>query len=176
MSEMLQDEMLERLEKSDRPAEALAAKKIRAAQECLPDSPVRIVALSRALGVRVFRGALLPGVSGQIVRMPDGEYHITADRDDPEPRRRFTIAHELAHFLLHRDAIGDGLAESRLHRSRLQNRMEMEANRLAADILMPYEKLDAAIESARESGANLVDIAAQFGVSRSALKVRLGIA
>lgn len=171
MSEMLRDEMLDRLAR-DNPS---AAEKIRAAQKCLPEKPVRIVALSRELGARVFTGALPPDVSGQIARKPNGEYHITTDSNDPEPRRRFTIAHELAHFLLHRDAIGDGIAESRLHRSRLQNWMEMEANRLAADILMPYAKLDAAIESARDSGANLIDIAAQFGVSRSALKVRLGI-
>ena len=171
MTEMLQDEMLDRLAKTDRQA----AEKIRAAQLCLPGSPVKIVALAREFGVGVFNDILQPEVSGQIARMPDGGYRITADRADSKPRRRFTIAHELAHFLLHRDAIGDGLAENRLHRSRLQNRMEMEANRLAADILMPYEQLDAAIESARESGANLIDIAAQFGVSRSALKVRLGI-
>lgn len=168
---MLRDEMLDRLAA----ANPVAAKKIRAAQERLPEKPVRIIALAHELGARVFTGALPPEVSGQIARMPNGEYYIAADRYDPEPRRRFTIAHELAHFLLHREAIGDGLAESRLHRSRLQNRMEMEANRLAADILMPYEKLDAAIEAARDHGANLTDIAAQFGVSRSALKVRLGI-
>lgn len=171
MTEMLRDEMLDRLAKADPDA----AKKIRAAQQCLPGEPVGIVALARGFGVGVFNDIMPPDVSGQIVRMPDGKYRITTDRNDPAPRRRFTIAHELAHFLLHRDAIGDGVAENRLHRSRLQNRMEMEANRLAADILMPYEKLDAAIESARDSGANLIDIAAQFGVSRSALKVRLGI-
>ena len=52
-------------------------------------------------------------------------------------RRRFTIAHEIAHFLLHRDKIGDQLSDDAMYRSSLSSDDERAANRLAADILMP---------------------------------------
>ena len=172
----MKDEMLNRL-KQEQPE---AAEKIRDAQTRLPDKPVRIVALAREFGVKVYTAVLPPDVSGQIERDAEsgGEsgYSIVVARSDPEPRQRFTIAHELAHFLLHRPDIGDGIAESRLYRSRLQNGQEVEANQLAADILMPYGKLKDVIDDDRWRDAPLDEVAAKFGVSKSALKVRLGIA
>ena len=169
----MKNEMLDRLEQN----QPEAAEKIRNAQTRLPDKPVRIIALAREFGVKVYTAILPPEVSGQIERDAEsGGYSIVVDRNDPEPRRRFTIAHELAHFLLHRHDIGDGIAESRLYRSRLRNGQEVEANNLAADILMPYGKLGEVIDDDRWRDASLDEVAAKFGVSKSALKVRLGIA
>ena len=53
-------------------------------------------------------------------------------------RQRFTIAHEIAHFILHRDYIGDGITDNGLLRSNLSSEIEIAANRLAADIIMPW--------------------------------------
>lgn len=172
----MKNEMLDQLELLN----SEAARKIKKAQECLPEKPVRVITLAREFGLQVYTASLPPDVSGQIGLDPESGspsgYSIVVDRSDPEPRRRFTIAHELAHFLLHRDDIGeDGVAESRLYRSRLRNLQEVEANTLAADILMPYDKLGAIIDTDRWRDAPLAEVAAKFNVSKSALKVRLGI-
>ncbi len=96
-----------------------------------------------------------------ILKEGNGEYAIYSNGKDPKVRRRFTYAHELAHFLLHKEHIGDGLRENPLFRSILSNQQEIEANKLAADILMPLPILN--------------ELAEIFDVSRSAMLIRLGI-
>ena len=71
---------------------------------------------------------------------------------------------------------GTASPKARLYRSRLRNGQEVEANNLAADILMPYDKIEEVIDDDRWRDASLDEVAAKFGVSKSALKVRLGIA
>ena len=168
----MKNEMLEQLDHE-------TAQKIKKAQECLPGKPVGIIALAHEFGLKVYTATLPSDVSGQIERDPvsggTSGYSIVVDCADPEPRQRFTIAHELAHFLLHQSDIGDGVAESRLYRSRLRNLQEVEANALAADILMPYDKLGEIIDAERWRDAPLDEVAAKFNVSKSSLKVRLGI-
>lgn len=42
---------------------------------------------------------------------------ITVAANDPLTRQRFTLAHELGHYMLHRTLIGDGLDDDRAYRS-----------------------------------------------------------
>ena len=140
-------------------------------QESLPDKPVPVAELAEDFGLDVWRAKLPPGVSGAIRRTENG-YAIYADRGDPETRRRFTYAHELAHYLLHREQIGDGLNENVLFRSNLENNLEVEANKLAADILMPMPMLNTLAETRKYGVRELAEI---FGVSRAAMLIRLGI-
>ncbi|WP_198152587.1 ImmA/IrrE family metallo-endopeptidase [Tsuneonella dongtanensis] len=118
---------------------------------------------------------LSPGISGEITRAPDGTYTIRVNRHDPKRRQRFTVAHELAHFLLHRDQIGNGIQDDKLYRSSLSDRREQEANRLAADILMPPHLIDAALNDAIEKdvGDRLAHLANELNVSEPAMSVRL---
>ena len=156
-----------------------AQDKIRDAQAELPNKGVKIAELARAFGLEVYRGELPPNHSGVIVKNAEkgggAGYYIMTEKSDPLNRRRFTIAHELAHFLLHRDKIGDNYPENALFRGTLSNREEIEANKLAADILMPHEKIDALIKEVGHKKVTLQDIAECFEVSRSAVRVRLGI-
>ena len=64
-------------------------------------------------------------------------YSIRVNVSHPLVRKRFTIAHEVAHFLRHRDRISNSLIDDRMYRSRLGTTVESEANQLAADLLMP---------------------------------------
>ncbi len=96
-----------------------------------------------------------------ILKEYNGEYAIYSNRKDPKVRRRFTYAHELAHFLLHKEHISDRLRENLLFRSILSNQQEIEANNLAADVLMPLPILN--------------ELAEIFDVTRSAMLIRLGI-
>ena len=55
-------------------------------------------------------------------------------------RRRFTIAHELGHFFLHKDSTPDGFTDTTRTMSRTASywdRVESEANDFAARLLMP---------------------------------------
>jgi Zn-dependent peptidase ImmA (M78 family) len=150
---------------------------VRAQIQAVQDAPpVRLPDLARALGVVVKAATLSPGISGEI-RPVDGQgYVIRVNRHDPPKRQRFTVAHELAHFLLHHDQIGSGIQDDVLYRSSLSDRREQEANRLAADILMPENLLHEAMDAAEEKGVGDVTLylADLFGVSEAAMRIKVG--
>lgn len=139
------------------------------------DVPVKVGALAKALGLRVVEAALPLKISGLIKPDEDGSFVIKVNRFEPKERQRFTIAHEIAHFLLHRDKIQAGVVDSVLYRSKLSSRVEAEANRLAADLVMPREKVQ---ELARAHGRNVgelvANLAESFQVSRQAMEIRTG--
>lgn len=142
--------------------------------------PIKISGIAKALGLTVRASTLPVGISGEIRPNPaeDGKYIIKVNRHDSPARQRFTVAHEIGHFLLHRDQIGGGIQDDALYRSTLSDRREAEANRLAADLLMPTALLEDAMARARLLGAEDVPsyLAKQFEVSEAAMKIRLGLA
>lgn len=150
---------------------------VRARIEAFHDvAPVRLPDLAKALGVSVKAATLAPGISGEIRPVGDG-FVIRINRHDHPKRQRFTVAHELAHFLLHKDDIGMGIEDDVLYRSNLSDRREHQANRLAADILMPENLLAEAREAAEEKGVGdvalyLADI---FGVSEAAMRIKTSL-
>lgn len=150
---------------------------VRASIEEFQDAaPIRLSELARGLGVKVKAATLAPGISGEI-RPEDNGFIIRVNRHDPPRRQRFTVAHELAHFILHRDDIGDGIRDDVLYRSNLSDRREAQANRLAADILMPKSLLDDAKEAAEEKdvGDIALYLADEFAVSEAAMRIKLGL-
>ncbi|MFC5344867.1 ImmA/IrrE family metallo-endopeptidase [Brevundimonas staleyi] len=135
--------------------------------------PVRLGDIARAFGISVKASTLPAGISGEI-RPSGGAFEIKVNRHDSRGRQRFTVAHELAHFLLHRDQIGSGVSDDALYRSSLSDAREAEANRLAADILMPRESVRAAFaESVGSFEERLQFLADHFGVSEAAMAIRL---
>ena len=76
----------------------------------ITEYPVPIVRICESQGFRVFEQYLPEDVSGFIVAQEEPfEYYnsnkvIVVNLSDSASRRRFTIAHELAHFLLHKKA------------------------------------------------------------------------
>jgi Zn-dependent peptidase ImmA (M78 family) len=138
---------------------------------------VRLPALAEALGVPIKAATLAPGISGEIRPKEGGGYVIRINRHDPPKRQRFTVAHELSHFLLHADQIGEGIQDDVLYRSNLSDRREWEANRLAADILMPETLLAEAKEAAEEKGVGdmVLYLSELFSVSEAAMRIRLGL-
>lgn len=145
----------------------------------LGDAPVRLSALASALGLRVISAPLPSGISGEI--RPDPEtragFSIRVNKNDPARRQRFTVAHEIGHYLLHRDEIGDGITDDVLYRSSLSDSREAQANRLAADLLMPDQLIAFWKDKAASLGEeNVVSfLADKFNVSTAAMKIRLGI-
>lgn len=90
-------------------------------------------------------------------------------------RRRFTIAHEIAHWVLHARRGDDSTFERFCRPTDLEKRgssrgIEAEANLFAGELLMPEEIVSTI---AADCGFNLPLLAAQFGVSLPALQLRL---
>jgi hypothetical protein len=89
-------------------------------------------------------------------------------------RRRFTIAHEIGHWILH--AAAAPTAQTRWCRtedvseSRTSSDVESEANRFAAALLMPR---DLVLVEAERQLLNVVVLAHRFEVSEAAMRVRL---
>tara|TARA_R100000789_G_scaffold29427_2_gene33001 strand:+ start:1161 stop:1643 length:483 start_codon:yes stop_codon:yes gene_type:complete len=139
-------------------------------------APVQTVALAADLGLKVWHVPNWPDdLSGKIVKSAEqggsSGYAVYVNKEHHINRRRFTTAHEIAHFILHRQFIGDGIVDDGLYRSRLSNSMEVQANKMAADILMPRHLLNQHISN----GVNSVsDLARIFQVSESAMSFRVG--
>ena len=131
--------------------------------------PVDLDRMARALGVSVHRVSLGGDIAGKIERAERG-YRITLNANDNPRRQRFTLAHEIAHFVLHRDLIGDGITDSGLYRSSLKDDIERQANRYAADLLMPAAKVR---ELWREDVRSIAGMADRFDVSSEAAEIRL---
>lgn len=145
--------------------------------------PVDIIKLCNQAGLKVFEEYLPADVSGFIViqdeTIPkyDSNQVVVVNLSDSPMRRRFTIAHELAHFILHRDASESLYA----HRDAGQNDYkEQEANLFASNILMPEELVQNELTKYRyQYFGNIPNhikakyIANMFAVSESAAAVRL---
>ncbi|MPZ39896.1 MAG: ImmA/IrrE family metallo-endopeptidase [Rhizobiales bacterium] len=141
--------------------------------------PVNVEAIIRGLGIELNKKAELDaGIAGEIARLDSGKYRISANKDDHYFRQRFTLAHELAHFVFHRDLIGDGVDDDKLYRSteggnfyntKIKKQHETEANRFAAVILMPKDLVIAAFERQPDVKA----LAKDFQVSPAAMEIRL---
>lgn len=141
--------------------------------------PVNIEAIIRSLGIDLDKKApLADGISGQIERLPDGRYRISANRKDHYYRRRFTMAHELGHWFYHAHLMGDGIDDSRAYRSTPDGRFfnarigpseETDANRFAASIIMPTDLIREWWEKLQDPA----EMAKTFQVSTKAMEIRL---
>lgn len=102
---------------------------------------------------------------------------LLARGSDPK-RRRFSIGHELGHFLIptHMPREGEGfscsLADLRSADTRERNRhkrIEAEANRFAAQLLMPPARIRSQLRSRQPDLAEVVQLAHGFNVSKEAM-------
>lgn len=147
-----------------------------AVERATTEFPVRLGSLAEALGVKVFKATLPAGVSGEISRDKQGNYIIRINRHEAPRRQRFTLAHEIGHLLLHKDFIGDGIVDDALYRSRLSNNLEFEANRMAADLLMPRSEVEKLSKLEDEDDQAFIDrVSDYFAVSPQAAQIRLGL-
>jgi Zn-dependent peptidase ImmA (M78 family)/transcriptional regulator with XRE-family HTH domain len=88
----------------------------------------------------------------------------------PSSRQRFTLAHELAHYLV--DDLDPLYVDERGVRAR--SVAEMRANAFAAHLLMPEPGVRAAIEGFTDDAERAVRVALTFGASVSAAAYQLG--
>lgn len=114
---------------------------------------------------------------GALVRNPDNpdEWGIFYnDKARPE-RQRFTLAHELGHFVLHRNSHASFNCdkESIYTGADTLKLIEREADEFASNLLMPGDLLRQRITGKRIDFHLLGELAKEFGVSLEAMCIRL---
>jgi Zn-dependent peptidase ImmA (M78 family) len=137
--------------------------------------PIPVGAIAKKLGIIVKKSTLPAGISGEIKEV-DNICIIRVNRHDVKARQRFTLAHEIAHFLLHKHLLKDGITDDILYRSNLSDAIEAQANRLAADLIMPPNIINQALSlyKDKKDEQKYELIAKEAEVSTVALKIRLG--
>lgn len=143
--------------------------------------PVPLEDLVNHVGARIQTEPFDGEVSGLIYRQGSGTAVIGVNSMHSLTRQRFTIAHELAHLLLHKDEQlhVDERSPIRFRdtmSSRAVDRTEIEANQFAAELLMPFDLLTGEISKlpermSTEDGIRL--LAERFLVSEQAMTFRL---
>jgi hypothetical protein len=129
--------------------------------------PVSLRDVVSALNLEVVRTAGEP-FSCEAALEPVGDGHrIVLPGSSPEGRRRFTIAHEIGHFVLHPHRLAP---ERNGGVNAAWQAEEREADQFAAELLMPE---DLVREAVLLHGTDSVRLADRFEVSRQAMQVRL---
>lgn len=146
---------------------------------------VDVEGLAKSMGLEVRAESVDEDLSGFLFR--DGATRravIGVNASHHPNRRRFTIAHELGHFLLHKGEpvhVDGANVAYRLDRrdersSSGQDEFEREANLFAAELLMPKRFLDSDLATRKIDLLDddvVTDIAREYGVSTQALTFRL---
>ncbi len=139
----------------------------------LEPSAIDIVKLAKELGLNVY-SASLNGYSGYI-KFENGEKNIYINHLDSRERKRFTIAHELGHYLLHRNLI-EKEGGTVLYRGINGDIIEQQANRCAGALLMPESMVKKYFNEINESVNIKISVLAKiFDVSINAMYTRLSI-
>jgi hypothetical protein len=124
--------------------------------------------LAEKLGIEVCEGPLT-GCDGWVLSGPAGML-IRLNSADPAKRRRFTLAHELAHLLLGVPTIvGESVYES----LKSDNNEERKVNDLASELLLPESIVQRYFPSPPVVGVQLQKFAQKANVSPLAAATRV---
>jgi IrrE N-terminal-like domain len=132
--------------------------------------PVNPDSLAKWFGVEQTLEVEMAGTDGLLSTTASGQYVVSIRKGQSETRRRFTVAHELGHLIVHH-AIGERRSEGKdgaLHcgdGTREDQEEEDLCDILAAEILMPGAQFHRVIEEKGVSAQTIPDIARRFGVS-----------
>ena len=139
------------------------------AQENITTFPLDVNAVSVALGINVQYSPLENDLSGILRLNPDSaKWEMVINSSYHPNRQRYTVAHELGHFCLHRYAVKE-FKDRIFFRATASNQMEWEANEFAGTILMPEDHFTRLV---REGIASVDELVGKFAVSSLALRIR----
>lgn len=144
------------------------------------ETPVDVERIAQRLNITIRMQELEENVSGVLIIKQERAV-IGVNKDHHPHRQRFTIAHEIGHFLLHRssdrvfiDAAPVFFRDENTSSGR--DPQEIEANQFAAELLMPERELRALVSVQPIDvfdDAGVRRLATHFGVSAQALTIRL---
>ncbi|AUQ42798.1 ImmA/IrrE family metallo-endopeptidase [Yersinia ruckeri] len=139
-----------------------------AKEKNIKTSPLDVSALTKLLGITMRMEPMLGEESGCLKKDKSGTWIMTVNSLHHPHRQRFTIAHEIGHFIKHA-MITEVFTDSVFFRNGQTDRMEVEANKFAAELLMPDSDFRYYIEN---NSQKVSDIAAHFEVSSMAVRIR----
>ena len=149
------------------------------------NAPILVDQIAEKLGIQIVYEPLDGDLSGVLYR-DNNDVIIGVNSYHSTNRQRFTIAHEIGHFVLHDGNKMHVDREFRLNfrdiiSSLAISREEIEANTFAAALLMPEHLIFKAVTSKEDDGIDIendskeiAELADQFKVSQQALLIRLG--
>lgn len=148
-------------------------------------APVSVDLIAKSEGLPIIESSLKAEVSGALIQS-QGISGIAVNSSHHPNRRRFTIAHELAHFLLEHKGQEDHIdwQFTIIRRdgvsSEASDFQEIEANFYAASLLMPKQMIRADVsQNMRYNGEpeasddEIQLLARKYQVSESAMRYRL---
>jgi Zn-dependent peptidase ImmA (M78 family) len=152
----------------------------------ITEPPVHPEQIAKTLGIKIISKATDDDLSGFLYKdLASNNVVIGVNQSHHPNRRRFTIAHEIGHFLLH-DFEGfhfDSNNRKYLLKLRSKNSHsfnqteEREANWFAAELLMPKHFIDEEMQDFNDVDLmyddDLAELAKKFRVSTQALTFRL---
>lgn len=140
---------------------------------CKTDGYIDVAEVARKLGINVKYHSFSDNISGLFSRKGDRRI-VAVNEDHNSHRQRFTIAHEIGHYLLHSEELlhydTGKLEEIYFRADSVADYNETEANRFAAELLMPAELVRRCVEDGIRS---VEELASRFDVSPAAMRYRL---
>ena len=103
-------------------------------------------------------------------RNVNGKWIIGVNKLHHKNRKRYTLAHELGHYILHKEKNID-IVDTTFFRNNETDSIEYMANEFAAKLLMPEDKVRYFVDVQKVK--NIGELAAKFEVSASAMKYRI---
>lgn len=146
----------------------------------ITQAPVNVDHLAKMIGATVRYEPLEGGISGTAIRRSTGEVIIGVNSNHVLVRRRFSLAHEMGHAILHRETefhLDDGVVIGFRsdQSSKADDPREIEANQFAAELLMPAEFVvrDFHRLHDREVDEAIAELAGIYEVSVQAMTIRV---
>ena len=129
--------------------------------------------IAKQLGIEILPYSFSEDISGLFFKKGDKLY-LGVNSSHSEKRKRFTIAHEIGHFILHSDEPlhydVKELESLHFRSENISDLNEIESNSFAAELLMPEELVRELIEKGVTSVKKLSE---KFNVSEEAMRYRL---
>jgi Zn-dependent peptidase ImmA (M78 family) len=135
--------------------------------------PVDVVRIADGLGFEVHDFAFPDESTSAVLIIDDDVRGIGVSETFAPTRKRFSIAHELGHYLLGHGDFADSkktFEDGTYNYLDPQNRQESEANEFAAELLMPEKFLG---RDVAEMGLDARALAKRYQVSEQALWIQL---
>lgn len=134
--------------------------------------PLDIISLLDLEGFIIIKEDI-DGLSGAIYVDSDKDIKaIIVNKNHSVARRRFTLAHEYGHYILHNGTGGVYAHRDDSAYDRFSNK-ELDANSFAAQLLMPASEVHELIKDIKYNSLRILAMQEKFGVSKEAATNRL---
>jgi hypothetical protein len=136
-------------------------------------APVDVVYIAKGLGFEVHDYPFVEESVSAVLIIEGGVRGIGVNKASAPTKKRFSIAHEIGHYLLGHGDFADSektFEDGAYNYADPQNRQESEANEFAAELLMPERLLR---QDLAELGRDVPALAKKYQVSEQALWIQL---